>query len=646
MKNMVISILFLFHSASAFALDFEGVAQQLCRFLSPQYAQVDVDRLIAKKFFESLSKDQLLAQRDERIQKFGDCRNAEIVEQNQAARVAHVSFDQDKSYTSVARVALNSSGKIEQFAFKLNFSSAKSPMPAIKKVKMRDRVRLETWIFLNPDSNGKPLPVILERTPYTRVADLGNIGFAGTAQWVWSQGYHYVVQAVRGTGRSEGDFRIFSPINVADARATLDWLDRQRFSDDNVAVMGTSYDGFTSLAAAVTNHPTLKLILAGGSPTNLRTDGFSSNGVLQLVLLDYLRYIQTRQGLPFESDFLEKAGKKLLLKADPSDYDRLLYGIEIHEWNRIAPHINHPESTFWRSRSIFDQLPKINVPTYHIAGMAVDGDLPDTVRNFRKTLVEAQFPGRHHLYLGYWNHGNSTPTGSEIQNLGPELKERLPALLRHYLKGEPLPFVDHQVMIASHFGQGLKAWPEIPFEKFSRQKLFVKETIEEGVILSPEPSNESVPQSTYWYRPGQLHGFTKDQHVSLFWQADREVPVLGELEFNISVGTKAPRMDILVAVSKLNAKGEAQFVSNCLFAKRFEVQKQTEVFKLTGDCPVFTKIEKGEVLQFVVTSNLFPQFTRVSTEPMGKRVDFQDFAISLLWNPDEPFVSIPIESAH
>jgi len=515
--------------------------------------------------------------------------------------------------------------------------SLHAAQPRIQQIRMADGVALDTWVFKNPS---RPrAPVVLERTPYTLINGMDHAGFAGTAEWAWSQGYHYIVQAVRGTGRSEGVFETFSPVNIEDARITLDWLDQQPFSDGKVAAMGTSYDGFTALAAGVTNHPTLKVVLAGGSPTHLLTDGFNSNGVLQLVFLDYLRYIESRQGVPFQEDFLKRAAEKLLLEADPLNYDRILFGIEVEEWRRVATHANHPGSPFWQTRSIFAQLPLIKVPTYHIAGMAVDGDLPDTLRNFRKTGPAKN----HHLYLGYWNHGGSTPIGRDLEHLNSEMKERLPALLKHYLMGEPLPFADHQVMIASHFQPGLKSWPQVPFDHFSRRHLYVRASAGREILLGAAPPRAKPNHTNYWYRPAQIHGFTNDQHLTFFWRADEEVPVLGELQFQLSLTTEAPRMDLMIAVSKTGVGGEAQFVSNCLIAQRFELQVRPHKLRLTGDCPVFTKIEKDEVLNFYVTSNLFPQFTRVSTEPAGNLLEFRDYEIILDWDRSVPFVSIPVE---
>ncbi len=617
-----------------------SVLKDLCANFRPDVQAEQLREIFSESYFTGEVPQQVVSSLSARADRLGRCESVRQLEWNPQKQVGHFEFHSEHKQVGVAYLASDSRGKLSSFAFVLEFPADRSPMPQVRHVRAADGVGLETRLYLHPDGKGLPRPVLFQRTPYTRVLDLDAVSYSATAQWAWTQGYHYVVQSVRGTGRSGGEFELFSPINVEDAKITLDWLDQQSFSNGNVGIIGTSYDGFAALAAGVTNHPTLKVVLAGGAPTNARTDGFSSNGIVQLVLLDYLRYIQTQEGLPFSADFQEKARMQLLSEPDPSGYDNVLFGTNVREWDRLAPYINTPEHPFWKTRSIFHLLPQITVPTYHIAGMAVDGDLPDTLRNFRKVQAHSRRPANHHLYLGYWNHESSTPVGRDLDYLAPELKERIPALLKHYLKGEALGFEDSQILLVSHNQPGLKAHARLPFSNFPRQKLFATEVGQEGVKLSAQPASPMVRMASYFYQPQVFNDFASGQHLNLSWEVDRSLAIFGELKYSLVVETDAPRMDLAVVISKTNLKGESVFVSNCLVGGRFLFADGRRELQLTSDCPVFHKVERGEILRFTVTSNLFPQFSRVL--PLGSI--FSEHEIKLRFNSETPFVSIPVEA--
>lgn len=67
-------------------------------------------------------------------------------------------------------------------------------------VEMRDGIKLATDVYL--PGNAK-YPVVLIRTPY------GRGGYEDIAKFFTKNGYALVVQDMRGTGDSEGIFRVF-----------------------------------------------------------------------------------------------------------------------------------------------------------------------------------------------------------------------------------------------------------------------------------------------------------------------------------------------------------------------------------------------------------------------------------------------------
>ncbi|HEY6492621.1 MAG TPA: CocE/NonD family hydrolase [Trebonia sp.] len=98
---------------------------------------------------------------------------------------------------------------------------------------------------------GRPLPVILLRSPYGRRGAYGTI-----ARLFAERGYHAVVQSTRGTFGSGG--HIDFDAEATDGRATADWIIGQPWSDGAIGTFGGSYLSFTQLALASTRPPQLK----------------------------------------------------------------------------------------------------------------------------------------------------------------------------------------------------------------------------------------------------------------------------------------------------------------------------------------------------------------------------------------------------
>ena len=106
-------------------------------------------------------------------------------------------------------------------------------------------VRRDTLPDEDGDGDGPdPLPIILLRAPY------GRGGFAALIARLFAErGYQAVLQEVRGTGVSGGEFDAFRN-ERADGLATLDWLATQPWFTPNVGMTGLSYLGVAQYAVA------------------------------------------------------------------------------------------------------------------------------------------------------------------------------------------------------------------------------------------------------------------------------------------------------------------------------------------------------------------------------------------------------------
>ncbi|HVT65944.1 MAG TPA: CocE/NonD family hydrolase [Mycobacteriales bacterium] len=131
--------------------------------------------------------------------------------------------------------------------------------------------------LIYPTTHGKPakgkFPVVMTMTPYGKGS--GGSSGPGTAQnpgggsvtggannYLVQRGYLNVVEDVRGTGDSNGQWGLFDPIQQRDAIRVLNWAAHLRHSNGRVGTYGPSYLGIDQglLAGTVGKHSPLKAI--------------------------------------------------------------------------------------------------------------------------------------------------------------------------------------------------------------------------------------------------------------------------------------------------------------------------------------------------------------------------------------------------
>ena len=132
------------------------------------------------------------------------------------------------------------------------------PAPAVRvAVAMRDGTALDTSVWL-PAAAAGSFPTILIRTPYREeVLGWKRLGILRYLEF----GYALVVQLVRGTGASEGEFSWNAPHERTDGYDSVEWVAQQRWSDGNVGMDLGSYSGMTSMSAAVAGPPHLRCVV-------------------------------------------------------------------------------------------------------------------------------------------------------------------------------------------------------------------------------------------------------------------------------------------------------------------------------------------------------------------------------------------------
>lgn len=571
----------------------------------------------------------------------GDCRNSQIVVNRKKFNSKDVYFEFQSGYRLGYRIYKNKN-KILEMSFGMAYPKQGEILEREAYIPMKDGVKLITFVFRSANAPSKA-PVILVRTPY--LFDYGHLDRmlnSITAKYFTDRGYHLVIQGIRGRLGSEGEYKLFHPIEIEDARTTLDWIDTQDFSNGVVGAMGTSYEGFTALATGITNHPSLKLVVAGGAPTRLSTDAWTINGISGIGLLDYLRYNVLNTGpkadLSILQLFIKKGGFSEL---DPSRFDELLYSKPIKEWKKIAAAFQNPNAKIWKERNIKDRLPEIKIPTFHVAGtdpINIDADSHDVLSNFK--VVDTQNnPNRlkHHLIMGYWSHGASTPV-YDGSLLSPLMNDQIEKVLSTHLKPDQASpkFRLPRVIWEDQFRQ-LQTSNSYPNPNWKAEKWYLRG----GGKLSKTPSVKGEkyeiqysPQEPLIQFPDPTKELQGKQWTSFRFTEKQGRKFSGEIQAQFFVRSDAPVADLIALPMKVNIIGVAKPIASCLLGGRF-YSKKSVVRVETHDCPVSFHLRKGEEFVLLIASQL-PGLIRVRERNKDGDIVFKSRKIEILNSTEFP----------
>ncbi len=257
-------------------------------------------------------------------------------------------------------------------------------------VPMRDGVRLATDLYV-PARNGQPVagkfPAILDRTPYEKVFRASAVN---NPRYFAERGYVFVFQDVRGHGRSEGEFYIYTS-EGKDGYDTVEWIAAQPWSNGAVGTSGYSYDAATQNSLAREAPPHLKSMFIGHGTANYRNDGAGDNGAFALShnliysIGHALRSREARENATIMAN-LEDAEKHQLewMRQPLSKHLQLLQSVPLaRQW--YQDWINHPDyDEYWKQNGysfdgFYQRYP--DIPTYFLGGW-YDFFLRGTVRNY------------------------------------------------------------------------------------------------------------------------------------------------------------------------------------------------------------------------------------------------------------------------
>jgi putative CocE/NonD family hydrolase len=430
------------------------------------------------------------------------------------------------------------------------------------RVPMRDGVGLIADHYQPLTSN--PAGTLLVRGPYGRRWPVSVLFGAVYA----SRGYHVLVQSVRGTFGSGGDFNPFMH-EIADGADTAAWLRDQPWFTGSFGTIGMSYLGFTQWALLADPPPemTAAVITVGPHDISGPRWGTGSFGLNDFLGWNNMVAHQEDPGR-IRAIVRQVRARRMLARATAGlpvgEAGRTLLG-EGAPW--FESWLEHPEhdDPFWTPLQLHGALDRTEIPVLLIGGwqdVFIEQTLAQYAHLRRRGVPVA-------VTIGSWNHSHMQGKGAPTV-----LRESL-AWLDTHLAGNHGERRSPVRIHVNHKGWiDLDDWPPAMPEQVRY--------LQPGGRLGDAVPPDTAPASTFTYDPahptptvgGRLlspeGGYRNDAKLAaradvLCFTGDAlatDLYVVGKPVVELSHSCDNPHNDLFVRVSEVDRKGTPRNVSD------------------------------------------------------------------------------------
>lgn len=504
---------------------------------------------------------------------------------------------------------------------------------------MRDGVELETDHYA-PKLPGEH-PTILMRVPY------GLRGFGTVAECYAERGFHVVLQACRGTGRSGGEF---DPLvrEREDGLDTLAWIKTQPWYDGRLGTSGPSYLGYAqwAISDALPKHSAMSTKVTSAEFKSVVFPG----GAFHLGL--WLSWLQTVEGLRgnpalvfrrMVSGDIEQRTLKASMKLPLRDADKRVTGHTVPFWHRWLDDAVGNDA-FWESIDHTHRLGPRTPPNHFVSGW-YDFMIDQLLRDYTTLVDVGQQP---YLTIGPWTH-----VATELQ--AESVRSTL-AWMRAQLISDRSGLRDLPVRL--HIS-GLNEWRE--FESYPPGQPDTQLWhIHPDKVLSQRPVKASPPD-TYTYDPrkptpaigGAMFAFKGAGAVDNAKLEARDdvlsytseplfapVTIIGNVRVTLYARASLPNADFFVRLCDVDEKGVSTNICDGLIRMTSAAPAVVDDiwklnFKLHATAHCFRKDHRLRVL---VASGAHPRFARNTgtDEPIGEATRLVPADIEIFHDPNHP----------
>ena len=456
---------------------------------------------------------------------------------------------------------------------------------------------------------GRPLGTVLVRGPYGRGLPFSFI----YAQIYAARGYHVILQSVRGTFGSGGEF-VPMVHEADDAADTVSWMREQPWFTGTFGTIGLSYLGYTQWALLSDPPPELKAAVISVGPHDFHS---SSWGTGSFALNDFLGWsdmmAHQERGTLHRLAFQFRGQRRLDgtvgdLPLGPAG--RTLLG-EHSPW--YESWIAHPDvdDPFWEPMRMSHALDRCSVPVLLLSGWQ-DIFIDQTLTQYRHLRDRGLDVA---MTVGPWTHdqmvtrATGTTATETLEWLGAHLAgQRMPsrpAPVRAYITGNRPGWVD------------MADWPPANTEQvlYLRQHGGLAATAPEGAAPASFRYTPAAPTPTVGGRLlTRQSGYRDDTALadrpdvlSFTGSAlSRDLLICGHPVIELDYGCDNPHFDVFARISEVDPRGRSRNVSDAF--RRFDEVPDGPI-RLELD-PVAHRFGAGSRLRVMIAGGCHPRFAR------------------------------------
>jgi uncharacterized protein len=495
-------------------------------------------------------------------------------------------------------------------------------------VKMSDGTCLYADVYR--PSGVRSSPAIITRTPYGKETER----FTARAQYFADHGYVFIIQDVRGCGKSQGDFYPF--FNEAkDGYETLTWAADQNWSSGRTGTIGASYGAWTQWLTAPLQHPHLVTMISEASPPDFFQCLPYQGGAFSLPLLSWLAELD-RSADP---------------QKHPVDWDSVLRSRPLRNMDRACGHdlrawrdwLDHDrDDDYWASIAFNRRMNAIRLPVFHITGW-YDDVLVGSLINYAAMRSDVRFPQK--LLIGPWPHRINTTSKYGPIDFGPSGIIDLLDVQREWfdcwLKDLPIAAVRQSPVTFFVMGENQwrseRRWPP---PSVRPRKLYLDSNGHantrqgDGRLEATPPLVDRHDEMRYDPRepvpfltlPGwaQLGGPDDYSEVELRQDVlvystpplDRELAIAGPLAVCLFAASSARDTDFTARVLDVSPDGYAMRLNDGIVRARYRssyaapsLLAKERIYEYRIDCWATSHVfQKGHQIRIEIASSSFPRF--------------------------------------
>jgi len=478
-------------------------------------------------------------------------------------------------------------------------------------VRAPDGTRLLTDVYLA--GPGRPLPVILIRSPYGR-------RLIGTAARLFAErGYHAVIQSTRGTFGSGG--RLDFDAEAADGRSAADWIIEQPWSDGTIGTFGGSYLSLTQLALASTRPPQLKamaLSVWGADRREYKYPGGVFTLEQALGWAATMEYQERPLGFIRATLLARKALAPALGHLPLLDADTVAVGHPVSFYRDWVTH-DQPGDPYWAPTDFRPILKDLGVPVTMLAGW-YDMFLPQMLADYRALRDGGQDV---RLRVGAWHHTSQGLLPQSIADaldwFGMHLLGRAPAA------GQP------RLRVEVMGGGGWRSLPEWPPPSTAVQRWH----LQPGGALGTGDAADSDPDR-YTYDPadptpsaggatiasaGPVNNRAIEQRPDVLTYTSEPLPspltITGPVTAELFAASSRPHTDFFARLCDVDPDGKSVNITDGILRLTAATE---EPQRITIDLwPTAHQFQAGHRIRLQVSSGAHPRYARNlgSGEPLA-----------------------------